>query len=155
MKSFNNSQSDFNKTKKSFEGKKSFMNNTNLANFHDTLNIFNFNNNNNSSTFDKRNSTVNIKVREKQEYEFPNIRTMQKELTQKIYTKESGDIISAVKQSNDNLRNTNNSSIKFDISNINNGGNKNTKVKKEITSKKFIKNYLIFFINIYFYFIIL
>lgn len=109
--SFNNTNSDFNKTRKSYDEKKTFINNTNLTNFRETLNVFNFNS---STNFEKKDNIVNIKVREKQEYEFPNIKTMQKELSQKIYTKESGDIITAVKESNDNLR-TNNSNIKTEL----------------------------------------
>ena len=137
--SINNSQSDFNKTKKSFDTKKTFMNNTNLANFKETLNVFkNFNSNNNSNNnsdkkFGNKKTAINVKVREKQEYEFPNIKTMQKELTQKMYTKESGDIIRAVKQSNETLIKNGSSSIKPDCS-INNLGSNYVSVNKNTIS---------------------
>lgn len=134
MKSNNCTLSDFNKTKKSFDDKKTFLNNTNLTNFRETLNVFAYNNMNH---FEKRNSTVNIKVREKQEYEFPNIKTMQKELAQKIYTKESGDIITAVKESNDTLRNINNTQIKTDYGRKTTMDvNMNILTKKDTYSKK-------------------
>lgn len=134
MKSINCSQSDFNKTKKSFEGKKTMMNDANIANFRETLSVFSFNNNN--SNIEKRNTSVNIKVKEKQEYEFPNIKTMKKELTQNIYTKESGEIISAVKQSNDNLRNTNNSSFKPEFATTLTNGGLNKCLKKDLISNE-------------------
>jgi hypothetical protein len=130
----NSNQSDLNKTKKSFEKKNSLTNNSNLANLRDTLNVFNFNNNNTSNNFEKKRA-INVRVKEKQEYEFPNIKTLNKELNQKIYTKESGDIITAVKQSNEYLRTTNYSSFKNEYVTTNNFGNNATFNKKETLSK--------------------
>ena len=135
MNSINSSQNDFNKTKKILDEKKTLLNNTNLANFKDTLSVFSFNNN--STNFEKkRYSTVNIKVKEKQEYEFPNIKTMQKELSQKIYSKESGEIINAVKESNDYLRTHTNPSFKPEFTTTTNWGGLNTLAKTNISSKK-------------------
>jgi hypothetical protein len=97
----NNTQSSFNKTKFSYNSKKknalSEYNNTNLR---DTLNVFSFINNNG----EKINSAINIKLGEKEEYEFPSIKTMQKELIQKIFTKESGEILSIIKQVNNDMK---------------------------------------------------
>lgn len=144
MKSINCSQSEFNKTKNSFDEKKSILNNTNLTNFRDTLSIFSFNQNNNNipknTNIDKRTSSLNIKVREKHEYEFPSIKTMQKELTQKIYTKESGDIITAVKLSNDNLRGLNNTNINPEFATINTA-NHNKDYRKDNISNSILLFY--------------
>jgi hypothetical protein len=137
--SINNSQSDFNKTKKSLETKKTYMNSTNLANFKETLNVFNnFNScsdsiNNSDKKFGNKRNTINVKVREKQEYEFPNIKIMQKEISKKIYTKESGDIIMAVKQSNEILRKNSSSSIKQEFSTINPENNFSSVIKNPIS----------------------
>lgn len=93
----NNTQSSFDKTKISYNPKKkqalSDFNNTNLR---DTLSVFNFNNN----SGEKITNSINIKVGEKEEFEFPSIKTMQKELIQKLFTKESGEIISLIKHAN-------------------------------------------------------
>lgn len=97
----NNTQSSFDKTKFSYNSKKkhalSEFNNTNLR---DTLNVFSFNSNNG----EKINNAINIKLGEKDEYEFPSIKSMQKELIQKIFTKESGEIISVIKQINQDMK---------------------------------------------------
>jgi hypothetical protein len=124
----NSSKTDFNKTKKSFEKKKT------LTNFRDTLNVFNFNNNHTSSNYEKKRA-INVKLKEKQEYEFPNIKILNKELTQKIFTKESGDIITAVKQSNDYLKTTNYSTFKNEFSTTNNLCYNITNNKKDTLSK--------------------
>ncbi len=53
---------------------------------------------------DRRKSQSNSNRVKKEEVEFPNIRTFQKELWQKIYSKESGEILEILRKSNDQIR---------------------------------------------------
>lgn len=97
----NNTQSSFEKTKFSYNSKrKKALSEYNSTNLRDTLSIFSYNNNNG----EKISSAVNVKLGEKEEYEFPSIKTMQKELIQKIFTKESGEILSIIKQVNNEMK---------------------------------------------------
>jgi len=97
----NNNQNNFDKTKFSFNSKtKSALNELNKNNLKETLNIYGFSNNNS----EKKNPIINIKLGEKDEYEFPNIKVMQKELIKKIYTKESGEIIGLMRKVNEDIK---------------------------------------------------
>jgi len=131
-------QNNFENTKysinsKSKNSKKEFYK-TNLI---ETLNIFEYNNKDNILN---NKSSVNVKLNEKEEYEFPNIRVMQKELTKNIYEKETGEIINKIIKLNENLK----------VPNVNINNNKNyaefqTKMNKTLNGSG---NERIIFINI-------
>ena len=88
---------EMNKTKTSFSIKnKNNLSEINSINFKETLSVFGFTN-------EKRNPAITIKI-EKDEYEFPNIKVMQKEVAKTIFTKQSGEIINLIKKSNDELK---------------------------------------------------
>lgn len=88
------------KTAKSFNRKANHsLSDFNNKNFRETLSIFSFN-----SNAEKKNKMINIRLSNKDEYEFTNLRTMKKEISQKIYTKESGEMINIIKKSNEDLK---------------------------------------------------
>lgn len=79
---------------------KQILNDINNANFKEGLNVFTVGNKNG----EKKSEPIRVKLTDKNEYEFPNFKTMQKEVIQKIYSKESGELLNLIKKSNQDLR---------------------------------------------------
>ncbi len=100
MKAYN-TNSNFKNTKFSYNSnKKHALSNIDDTNVKDTLSVFSFNNNN----CEKIRDSIIIKLGKKEEYEFPSKKILQKELIQKVFTKESGEIINLIKKVNNEMK---------------------------------------------------
>jgi len=123
--------SSFDKSKFSFNSKSKYsLSEINQNNFRDTISVFTFNKNDGENI----RKEINVKLKDKSEYEFPNRKTMAKELIKKIFTKDSGEIINKIKKVNEEMKSIQNSNERKNeslIFTMNNNGNQFF-IKKEI-----------------------
>lgn len=131
-------------------------NNNSNTTLHINTNIIPNNNNYNQNTNSElaltlnreRMSKSNKKPKNREDLEFPSIRSFQKDLLQKIYSKESGEILQILRKSNENIRSSkvavydNSSGTAFDNKgkNIDNNNNNKNNHNRNVSESQRLEN---------------